>query len=99
MTFESQPVPYAAGEVALPPTRPKGVTVVAIWGIVYGALGVVCIGGGLIVSLATTGSITGSGMKMGTATVTFPPEVQSFSAAASAVSVLLSLMLLLGSIG
>jgi len=79
-------VPY---EQYMPPLRPKSVTVISIIGIIAGALGCLCIAGGTIWSFAMQGQ---QGQQMGSA-------MMIFSIVTAVAGLVLSIMLLVGSIG
>jgi hypothetical protein len=75
----------------MPPVRPRSVTVVAILGIIFGALGCTCILGSVALSLAM-GNAQEQAAQM-------PSELMTFGVITGIAGVVLSIVLLIGSIG
>jgi hypothetical protein len=75
---------------AFPPGRPRSVTVVSILGIIFGALGCVCLVGSFVMS-----------MTMGNAqqNAQMAPELMTFGIITGVAGLVLSIVLLFGSIG
>jgi hypothetical protein len=100
VTMPSEPsssFPYAATQpmgYAEPRTRPTSVTSVAIIGIIFGIAGILCIGGSMIWSIAMQGSAQAQKMQMQQT-----PEMRVFGYVTGGIGFLLSLIVLLGSIG
>src|SRR2546423_4668378 len=99
MSQDPSMMPYASPGVDLPPQRPGGVTAIAIIGIIYGGLGTLVNACGVIGTLFMNAAVRAGGSAGGPQPFVMPPELQAFNATAASIGGLLSLMLLIGSIG
>jgi hypothetical protein len=93
----SQTLGYVSPGYIEPKVRPTSVTTVAIIGVIIGALGLLCIGGGTVWSIAMQNGAGNAQQRQMMAQQT--PELRAFGYATGAVGFVLSLILLIGSIG
>jgi len=75
----------------MPPVRPTSVTVVSIMGIIFGALGCVCLLGSVGLSV-----VMGNAQEQ---SAQMPPELMTFGIVTGIAGLVLSIFLLIGSIG